>query len=177
MIFFVRHGRTDYNDNFLMCGGDVDVPINETGKQQAKMTADLLKNEKIDLVYCSPLVRAKETCEAILKFHKGVKVVYDERLKEFIYGEINGKICFEHDEYIWRLDNKKYGSGAETLQHFYDRIKSFIDEVYPESKDKTILIVAHNGVGRVLKWIFYGPPKSGDLNEYDVKNCEILKFE
>ena len=177
MILFVRHGRTDYNDKYLLCGGDLDISINEVGRDQAIKTAELLKNEKIDKIYCSPLLRAKQTCDEILKYHKGVKVKYDDRLKEMLFGKFNGVICLDLDKIIWKVgsDVSKF-EGVESVSHLYERVKSFIDEISAESKNKNILIVAHNGIGRVLKCIFYGYPQSGDLNDYDCKNCEVLKF-
>ena len=103
MILFVRHGRTDYNDKHLLCGGDLDISINEVGRDQAAKTAELLKNEKIDKIYCSPLLRARQTCDEILKYHKGVKVKYDDRLKEMLFGKFNGVISLDLDKIIWKV--------------------------------------------------------------------------
>ena len=78
MIYFVRHGKTDYNKKNLLSGGDIDIPLNSEGKEQAKITANLLKDVKFDMVFCSPLIRAKKTCEEIMKFHKNIPIIYDK---------------------------------------------------------------------------------------------------
>ena len=177
MILFVRHGRTDYNNKILLSGGDLDIPINDLGKEQAIRTAELLKNVKIDKIYCSPLLRARQTCEEILKYHKNVELKYDDRLKEMFFGELNGVCSIGLDKLLWNVnsDVSNY-KGVESVKQLYERVKSFIDSIKSEAKNSNILLISHNGVGRVLKCIFYGYPQSGDLNDYDCKNCEVLKF-
>ena len=57
MIYFVRHGETEYNVLNLM-QGHKDIPLNENGIHQAKIARDELKDLKIDEIYSSPLIRA-----------------------------------------------------------------------------------------------------------------------
>ena len=121
MIYFVRHGKTDYNEKNLLSGGDLDISINEEGKKQAKITAKLLKNVKFDVIFCSPLIRAKETCEEILKFHKNVQVYFDERIVELKLGKLNGEFAQGYDELLWKIDEKPKMKVKETLSEFYDR--------------------------------------------------------
>lgn len=92
MILFIRHGQTDYNIKHLLAGGDIDLSINSKGEQQAEETGLKLKDTKLDLVFCSPLLRAKQTAEKVLKFHKDTPIIYDDRLKERFFGKLNGKL-------------------------------------------------------------------------------------
>ena len=69
MIYFVRHGQTDYNSNKLYAG-QKDVPLNKEGVKQAKQTAEQLKDLKFDICFCSPLLRAKQTLNEILNLNK-----------------------------------------------------------------------------------------------------------
>lgn len=177
MIYFVRHGKTDYNEKNLLSGGDLDISINEEGKKQAKITAKLLKNVKFDVIFCSPLIRAKETCKEILKFHKNVQVYFDERIVELKLGKLNGEFAQGYDELLWKIDEKPKMKVKETLSEFYDRCASFLNEVREKYRDKNVLVVAHNGVGAMFKWYFYGEPKDKDLTNYFSDNCEIVKFK
>ena len=68
MILFVRHGQTDCNINGII-QGHLDAPLNQTGIEQAEKTAEELKNTSIDIIYSSPLIRAKKTAEIINKYH------------------------------------------------------------------------------------------------------------
>ena len=101
MIYFVRHGKTDYNKKNLLSGGDIDIPLNSEGKEQAKITAKLLKDVKFDMVFCSPLIRAKKTCEEIMKFHKNIPVIYDSRIVEIKKKKNNGIVSSEFDKYMF----------------------------------------------------------------------------
>ncbi len=91
MIYFVRHGQTDDNANGNLLTGWSATPLNERGFSQARETAAALKDIKFDVCFCSPLLRTRQTLEEILKFHEGLSVFFDDRLKERDYGEITGK--------------------------------------------------------------------------------------
>ena len=63
-ILLTRHGQTEWN--FLQkVQGKADIKLNEKGIKQAKDVKDKLKNEQIDLILCSPLIRAVETANII----------------------------------------------------------------------------------------------------------------
>ena len=87
-ILVVRHGRTNWND-LNKVQGLADIELNEEGKSQAKITAEKLKNEKIDLIISSPLTRTKQTAE-IVRDGRDIDIIFDDRLKERDYGEFEG---------------------------------------------------------------------------------------
>jgi isoleucyl-tRNA synthetase len=66
-VYFIRHGETDHNLAQIMNGGDVDTPLNTTGKKQAQEAGKIarLQGMKFDIIYSSPLSRASETAEII----------------------------------------------------------------------------------------------------------------
>ena len=57
-IYLMRHGETDYNKN-KMIQGQCDIELNEYGRELARITAEGLKEVPFDVVYTSPLIRAK----------------------------------------------------------------------------------------------------------------------
>ena len=79
-VTFVRHGETDWNSQGKQ-QGKADIPLNEKGLQQAQKTAELLSNMEFDHVYCSPLMRARQTAQVICEGRK-VPITYDERISE-----------------------------------------------------------------------------------------------
>lgn len=61
-ILFVRHGKTEWNEQKKMQGG-VDIELNKEGIKHAEIMAKKLQNADIDIAFCSPLTRAKQTKE------------------------------------------------------------------------------------------------------------------
>lgn len=102
MIYFVRHGSTDWNDHKDIngkkdpkCQGRVNLPLNELGVRQAQQTAVELESKKFDRVICSSLLRAKQTCDII--YSGKTKVEIDDRIIERDFGEFEGLCRGEFD--------------------------------------------------------------------------------
>lgn len=175
MLLFVRHGETKKNTLKLTPQRD-DTPLNQNGKIQARQTAELLAKIKIDLIFCSPLLRAKQTCKEINKYHK-VKIIYDDRIVEREYGIYAGTNYPDEVRYkFWNYFEKANYTNAENITELFNRIYNFINEVKTKYKDKNILVVSHGGVGRVFHCYFNGVPKNGDLVSLLVKNAEAREY-
>ncbi|MEA2037878.1 MAG: histidine phosphatase family protein [Nanoarchaeota archaeon] len=154
-VILVRHGETDWvkEDKYQ---GNSDIPLNERGIDQAKLVADRLKDEKIDITYTSELSRAIRTAEEILKFHS-VKLIKNKEINERGYGkwegltkkEVQEKYPGDFDEY----QKNRYPTRPTAGESFVDirnRVEPFIKKIVEENKDKNILIVCHNGPLRVI---------------------------
>ena len=176
-IYYVRHGQTDWNLARKMQGGQTERELNKTGIKQAEETKRKLENIDYELVICSPMNRAKQTAEIIMK-NKNVPLIIDERLRERKLGVLEGEtITEECEKQIWdyKLDYKI--NGGESLSEFEQRILNFINNIKKKYNNKTILIIAHGGVAKVIKAHLYGKPKSENLNDYGMENCEIIEAE
>ena len=79
-IILVRHGQTEYNVQERL-QGQIDIPLNDNGMQQANALAEYLKDAKIDVAITSPLQRANVTGVAVAKRHN-LDVTTDPRLME-----------------------------------------------------------------------------------------------
>lgn len=95
IIYYVRHGQTEHNKNNILTGR-TDVSINEVGIEQAKQTAEALKDVQFDVLFCSPLLRAKQTASIVNAYHN-LQVIEDKRLIERDYGNFTGKTTAEID--------------------------------------------------------------------------------
>ena len=78
---------------------------------------------------------------------------------------------------IWNYELNAPINGGESLHEFEKRILDFLEDIKQKYKDKTVLIVAHGGVAKVIKAHLYGMPESKDLSEIGMKNCEIIEAE
>ncbi len=121
MIYLIRHGETDWNKSKVM-QGQTDIPLNSNGIEQAKQISQKLKDVKFDIIFCSPLLRTRQTFENLGRTEK---VIFDDRLKERNYGkfEKTPKSSFDYNEF-WNYSlNKKYEGGGRGLPGFF--CKSF----------------------------------------------------
>lgn len=175
-IIIVRHGQTDFNLERKL-QGVTDNKLNETGKEQARITKDKLKDEKIDLIICSPLIRARETADIINEERK-LEIIYDDRLIERDFGEYEGEYIknYNVDEFWSYNENKEYEK-AENIRVFLKRVHEFLKDIEERYKDKNILLVAHAGVSVAIKCYYNGIPEDDKLVNIRLKNCEFAKFE
>ena len=91
-VYLMRHGETDYNKKGLI-QGTLDIPLNEFGLELAEKTKEGFEKEGLtfDYCYCSPLIRARQTAEIILR-GTDTPLSYDERIREMNFGEGEGQI-------------------------------------------------------------------------------------
>lgn len=89
-FFFLRHGQTDWNLQGRF-QGHADVPLNETGLSQAHSAAGRLSDQGIELVICSPLIRALKTAAIVAeRIRRPLRV--DSRLMERTFGSFEGLV-------------------------------------------------------------------------------------
>ncbi|MTH53756.1 histidine phosphatase family protein [Bacillus mangrovi] len=144
----IRHGITEWNMEGRAQGSS-DIPLHETGRQEAELLAARLKDEEWDLLYSSPLQRARQTAEAVSKSLGGISVKTDERLRETGGGRIEGTTEAERLE-KWGSRWREMDLGRELPEEIVNRGLSFIDDVLREHRGKKILIVSHGSFIRHL---------------------------
>lgn len=95
-VLMVRHGETEWN---VLCRflGSKDLPLNEKGRRQAGYAKAALENEKLDVVYSSPMRRAYETAEIICS-DRDIKIQTDDGLREIACGAWEGLNGHEVEE-------------------------------------------------------------------------------
>lgn len=172
----IRHGQTHWNKNGIM-HGQYDIPLNQTGINQASKISDELKDEHFDLCFCSPLERARKTALKILINHKNTPIVYDDRLKELSKGLLEGRHV--SSEKLLKDENYDFLEKfeIESKKDFFKRVKSFVDDVEKRYEGKRILIVAHSGTIKMLHFAFDYPsiPIHKAYYNMSIKNCK--KYE
>ncbi len=176
-FYYIRHGQTDWNLAEKMQGGQTEKDLNEKGVKQAIETREKLKNIEYDILICSPMNRAIQTAQ-IINEGRNVPIIIDERLRERKLGEMEGNPITEKcEKEIWSYDlNTKIVNG-EDLYEFETRVLKFIEEIKTKYKDKSVLVVAHGGVAKIVKAYLYGKPKDNNLDNYKMENCEVIKAE
>ncbi len=182
MLYIMRHGRTDWNDENRL-QGKTDIPLNEEGREMARRAAKEYADVHFDICFCSPLIRAKETAEILLK-GRNVPVVTDERLEEMGFGVYEGsKDYFENAEYPLNLffeHPAEYVApvkDGESMEELFKRTGEFLEEkVYPELKEgKDVLIVGHGAMNSAI----ICQVKKKNLEDFwsdGIENCKLLRL-
>ena len=182
MIYFVRHGQTNWNITKRI-QGQVDIPLNENGREQARNISEEIANLKIDKIISSDLSRAKETAE-IINQRMQKKLIIDERLREINYGLIEGTRRLDLSEKTWKIyDTEPEKLHAESKKDVYERIKSFFEEIHSSNNDENILVVTHGGILRMVMYYSkyreeYNYEKYKELiDNISIKNAQIIAWE
>jgi broad specificity phosphatase PhoE len=156
----VRHGETDCNKRNIIQGHS-DAKLNKTGILQAKQLGKRLKDEKIDIVFCSDLSRAKQTAKEILKYHKNVPIKYNKLLRERAFGVFENTHVDEYGKHRETAGKPRHLYRPLGGENFYDmrkRVGRFLKSIYPKYRNKTVLVVTHGGVNRIFITIFMKKP-------------------
>lgn len=143
-LALIRHGQTDWNRD-LRLQGSSDIPLNDTGRQQARQAVELLATSEWDAIVSSPLGRARETAQ-IIADGLGIKLgpAY-ELLIERDYGQAEGAT----DEVIAeRWPDKNY-PGLESVESVADRGTRALEQIAADFGDARVIIVTHGTLIRV----------------------------
>ena len=207
-LFIVRHGESAGNvardkaeaeglPMIDIADRDMDVPLSMLGERQAmalgRWVAELPDDERPTVVYSSPYVRARETASlaleaARLAVDRDVTFVVDERLREREFGIL--------DRLTRRGITEKYPDQADFRAHlgkFYHRppggeswadvilrLRSFIDSISRECCGERILIVTHQVVVLMFRYILEQMSEPQILaidREHELANCSVTSYE
>lgn len=175
-VYFVRHGQTIWNVENKICGA-TDIALTELGHQQAIQTGKKILQEGIhaDEILYSPLVRAADTARHISEI-TGIPARMEPRLIEQNFGKWEST---PRDGAEFRKAKEDFCSsydGGESMLHLAQRIYNLLDEIKAESDKKTYILVAHNGISRVIQSYFYDMTNA-EYAAFGVKNCAVLRYE
>ncbi len=184
LIYFVRHGQTDWNVE-LRFQGQQDVPVNDTGREQARRNGRALgrlieEPETFDFV-ASPLSRTRETME-IIRAEMGLDpAAYqtDRRLIELNYGDWEGSTLEEmqriHGPLSLARDRDKWtfvppGQGAESYAMQAERFAPWLSETV-----RPTVCVTHGGIIRCV-WHIVAGLAGAEAGLMDIPQDRILRL-
>jgi probable phosphoglycerate mutase len=175
-LYFTRHGQTIWNVENKICGA-TDIELTELGHQQAiELGNEILRqNLKIDEILYSPLIRATETAKHISQI-TGIPMRMEPRLKEQNFGKYESTARNGAEFQEAKTHFIDHFEGGETMLHLAQRIYNLLDDIHKESKEKTYLLVAHNGIARVIHSYFYDMGNE-EYAGFGIKNCEIRRYD
>ena len=156
-LILIRHGETDWNRE-LRFQGQVDVPLNATGHEQARRLARRLAEEAVaaDHLVSSDLERTRQTAAPVLgallpQLH--IDALTDPGLREQSFGLVDGMrvqdIKDQHPE-AWaqwlRFQADGGMPGGETTRQFHTRVMDAVYRIAQQHSGQTVMVVTHGGV-------------------------------
>jgi broad specificity phosphatase PhoE len=156
-LLLVRHGETDWNREGRF-QGQIDIPLNGTGRRQAEAAGRFLAPVTINRAYTSCMARPRQTAEAILAAHPGVPLTSSTGLVEIGHGLWEGRL--ESDIAAgwpalladWkRAPHTVQMPEGETLQDVWERSLTTWQRIAASlASNETALVVAHDAVNKTI---------------------------
>ena len=150
-LIVLRHGESEKNIKHVSWSGDDLYPLTEKGKKDIQKVSEEIDKD-IDVILCSPVLRARESAEIInKKLNKEIVVV--EELRETKKGIWEGEDISEEAKNDLELYKKLKGDeryfykrgGGESFEDIEKRVAKFID-ILKKYKGKKVLVITHNGI-------------------------------
>lgn len=175
-ILLIRHGR----QNSPLC--NVNVPLAEEGRRQAALLGERLKDEKIEAVWSSDLIRAVETADII---NESLQVPREIRkdIREISFGDMEGlsdEVIADHFEVFLRersrMEKDLPYPGGECAGDVVVRAVPVMKEIM-ERDYETVAVVTHGGVIRSLVAYYLGMDLAKvQLLGAHLENCGITEL-
>ena len=165
-VILIRHGETDWNVQGRF-QGQIDVPLNALGQRQAARMAERLARERVDVFYCSDLLRTRQTAEpAALKLK--LPAAPDAGLREQHFGILEGlsfdEVQAQHPQHLadWLRHDPDYAlPEGESVRRFHARVVGAVRSLAELHAGQTLAVVTHGGVLDMLFRTVHGLPLHG----------------
>jgi len=161
-IVLWRHGQTDWNlvNRFQ---GHSDIPLNQTGIEQARRAAPLLFGLRPSKIISSDLIRAKQTAEELANLSK-LPIHIDPGLRETNGGKWEGRTGAEnraddYEKFVNWLDGNDEPAGdfGERRSEIALRAVTAIEKAL-DQETETLVVVTHGGTARIIIGKMLGLP-------------------
>lgn len=156
LLYFVRHGETEYNRRSIVQGRGIDSHLNAHGRRQAEALANRLTEVPIDAIYASPMRRTRQTTAIVARPHNGVSIQYLSDLEEMAWGVYEGEPPSPERDRTLDAIKQRWRNGAfdepieggESVHDVETRARRAVDRIMNERSGQTVLVVTH---GRFLR--------------------------
>ncbi len=150
-FYIFRHGETDLNKQKRWQGSGMDYALNETGVAQAQGLVEKLRDKGLDIIFSSPLKRARQTAEVVAEA-LDVPVEVQDDLRECFYGDAEGQLIADLQcdvpEIVNNWSNPDYWDirfpQGESKKEALDRVLNVLAKL-AEGDFKTAGVAIHGG--------------------------------
>ena len=165
-LILIRHGETDWNVQGRF-QGQIDVPLNALGQRQAQRMAERMARERVDVLYCSDLLRTRQTAEPAAQKLQ-LQAAPDAGLREQHFGILEGlsfdEVQARHPRQLadWLLYDPDYAlPEGESVRSFHARVVGAVQALAARHAGQTLAVVTHGGVLDMVFRTVHGLPLQG----------------
>ena len=173
-LYIARHGETPWNVENRV-SGRTDVPLTEKGVEQARLLAHSAMGKGIEVIIASPLLRARQTARAVSEAI-GVPIEIDERLIELDFGSFEGGPRSDPEFQYTRAQFPTRYPGGESAFQLAHRVYSCLEDVKRKHAGKTVLLVCHGGVCRMVRSYFMDLTND-EYSYYFAPNAQLVEYD
>ena len=175
-IYFVRHGETVWNAENKICG-ITDIGLTEKGHAQAEEAGRKILEcgFKADEILHSPLIRAADTARHISEI-TGIPMRVEPRLIEQNFGKWESTPRDGADFLKAKEQFCSSFEGGESMLRLAQRVYNLLDELRAESDRKKYILVAHNGIARVVNSYFH-EMTNREYAYFGIRNCAVVRYD
>jgi len=158
-LYFVRHGKTEWNLEGKYQGGHGDSPLLNESLHDIKLLAKRLQDTEIDHMYASPLPRAKTTAETLIKdMNRQISLSIVDDLREFDLGIMEGRKFSELENeipeviYAFRHQPKDYDYSliqGESFEQVAKRTTGAVQRIIEENNATGSIVIVSHGAALV----------------------------
>lgn len=160
-IYIIRHGETALNAKGLL-QGITDEPLNRNGISLAAETGRNLRGITFDACISSPLTRARQTAEILLREsgNEGVPIEFDDRIMELNCGEMELSEPDTELHHEFFTNPLAFGGfpGGESIAQICERTQAFLSELIARDDGKIYLVSTHGCALRAMLNPLYDDP-------------------
>ena len=179
-FILIRHGETDWNRE-LRFQGHIDIPLNDTGHEQARRLGLRLAGEPVDLFFCSDLLRAQQTAAPAAQ-QLALPVVTQAALREQHFGVVEGLRAEDirelhpraWEQWLDFREDHAMPEGESPLQ-FHARILGALGALATAHAGRRLLVVTHGGVLDMVWRTAHGLGLNGP-RQSDIPNAGINRI-
>lgn len=173
VLYVARHGQTQWNLEDKVCGS-TDLSLIELGLQQAQSLVQKVVQVKPDVIISSTMLRARQTAQASCEAC-GISLITDERIVEQDFGTFEGASRFDEEFQTRRRDFAAAFPKGESMLQMCHRVYSFLDEIIEMYKDKTVVVICHGSVARMIRTYFVDMTND-EYFRYLPENAQLVQY-
>ena len=173
----MRHGQSQANADHIVAGSH-ESPLSQLGQRQVGYAGETARQYfHFDLIVTSPMERARQSAQLVAEAigYPTERIIVIEELRERNLGDVEGRDYAHAQQHNGNYEDVENVPGVEPIEHLWTRVKEAYQQLQ-HRPEKHILVVCHNGCGRMLRAIIKGGRPMGMYDQARLENAVFYQL-